>query len=208
MKLARFARIRGIALTVAVATFGALGTVVTAAAPQEPRVPPTEGAPTFSAGRGADHLPEVCQLPSAWRGGADVAHHLPGCAAVGHGRFARRFWRARCRRGTPTRSTASSATTSASPQQEIDTIVKWASAGARRGQSGGHAGAARSSPRAGRLARRTGLRDAGRVPDSRRRARSTISTSRCRPISRKTAGCRPAKCAPAIASTCTTSSSR
>ena len=60
---------------------------------------------------------------------------------------------------------------------------------------------------ADRHARRR-VRDAGDVPGPGDAARSTTSTSRCRPTSPKIAGCRPAKCARAIASTCTTSSSR
>ena len=76
-----------------------------------------------------------------------------------------------------------------------------------RRQSVAHAGAA-EIPR-GLADRHAGrrLRDADGVSRSRPRARSNTSTSRCRPTSPRTGGCRRAKCEPAIARTCITSSS-
>ena len=65
----------------------------------------------------------------------------------------------------------------------------------------------RSSPRAGRSGRPIRCSRCKPTIRCRRPARSTTSTSRSRPTSPKTGGCRRAKCAPAIARTCITSSS-
>ena len=74
-------------------------------------------------------------------------------------------------------------------------------------QSEGHAGAAEVRRGLADRQARSGVRDGERLRDSRRAAPSTTSTSRSRPTSPRTAGCRRARCAPAIARTCTTSSS-
>ena len=158
--------------------------------------------------RRADRLREVRRAatgPAKWRRCRSSSYQ--GRAAVGRrdsreGRGARDA--AVARRPQPT---ARSATTRACSQAEIDTIVRWVDARRARGRPEGRAGAAHvrrglADRQAGR-----GVRDAGRLRGAGATARSTISTSRCRPTSPRTAGCRPAKCAPAIARTCTTSSS-
>ena len=92
-------------------------------------------------------------------------------------------------------------------QREIDTIAAWVEAGASEGNPS-ELPALPKFPEGWQIGHaRSGVPDAGRLSDAQHRARSTISTSRSRPISPKTGGCRPAKCVPAIARTSITSSS-
>ena len=92
-------------------------------------------------------------------------------------------------------------------QREIDTIAAWVKARRQRGQSVRASGAARSSPMAGRLGTPDQVFEMQadyQVPAYWQR--STTSTSRSRPASPRTSGCRQVKCARAIARTCITSS--
>jgi hypothetical protein len=132
MRLARFARIRGIALTVAVATVGAFGTVVAGGASQEPRVPPTESAPTFS----ADVAPIMyrkcvsCHRPGEIAPMSFITYQdvRPWARSIREKVLAREMppWDADPQHGKFRNDRSLT-------QQEIDTIVKWANAGARQG---------------------------------------------------------------------------
>ena len=132
MRLARFARIRGVVLTVAVATFAAFGTVVTGDAPQEPRVPPTESAPTFS----ADVAPIMyrkcvsCHRPGEIAPMSFITYKdvRPWARSIREKVLAREMppWDADPQHGKFRNDRSLT-------QQEIDTIVKWANAGARQG---------------------------------------------------------------------------
>ena len=132
MKLARFARIRGIVMTVTVATLGAFGTVVTGDASQEPRVPPTESAPTFS----ADVAPIMyrkcvsCHRPGEIAPMSFITYQdvRPWARSIREKVLAREMppWDADPQHGKFRNDRSLT-------QQEIDTIVKWANAGARQG---------------------------------------------------------------------------
>ena len=79
--------------------------------------------------------------------------------------------------------------------------------GRARRQPERHAGAAEVRRGLADWQAGSGVRDGGRLRGAGARHASTTSTSKCPPTSPRTAGCRPGKCAPAIARTCTTSSS-
>ena len=175
--------------------------------PQTPRAAAPTDAPTFT----RDVAPIMfAKCASCHRPGevAPMSLLTYSDARPWAGAIRRRSARARCRRGTPIRQHGTFRNDLQPDATARSTrSSRWVGRRRARRRSGGAAAAA-EVPRglADRHARRR-VRDAGRTSRFRPQARSTTSISRCRRISPKTSGCRPAKCAPAIARTCITSSS-
>jgi hypothetical protein len=133
MRLARFATIRGIALIVVFAAFVGSGTIVLkGGAPQDSRVPPTEGAPTFS----NDVAPIMyrkcvsCHRPGEIAPMSFITYQnvRPWARSIREKVLAREMppWDADPQHGKFRNDRSLTA-------EEIDTIVKWANAGARQG---------------------------------------------------------------------------
>ena len=108
--------------------------------------------------------------------GADVADDVRRCAAVGARRSRRASRRARCRRGTSTKRSASQQFKNdpSLSDEEIATIVKWVDAGAPRGNPADMPPLppVRRHRRPGRLARRTSSSSSRRT-----RCRRPVPTS-------------------------------
>jgi hypothetical protein len=119
-------------LKVAVATFVIFGTVVTGGTPQEPRVPPTANAPTFS----SDVAPIMykkcvsCHRPGEIAPMSFISYQdvRPWARSIREKVLAREMppWDADPQHGKFRNDRSLT-------EQEIDTIVKWANAGARQG---------------------------------------------------------------------------
>ena len=158
-------------------------------------------------GRRADLLQELHELPPPGRDRPDVAADVQGCASLGEVDCDPGVRRARCRRGTPIRRTATFLNDRrlSRGREGHDRDV------GERGRAGRQPDRLPAAPdvrdrMVDREARR-GVQHGRRTTRSRPKARSLTSTSRCRPRSLRTSGSRRWKCAPAIRACSTTCSS-
>ena len=90
---------------------------------------------TFAKDVASDPVQELRGVSSAGRDRSDVAAQLQRSSSVGEIDSRSRSRAARCRRGLPIRTTASSRMTDGSRRQEIDTIVAWVDGGAKEGDA-------------------------------------------------------------------------
>ena len=154
--------------------------------------------------RRANFLQELCELSPARRDRADVADELTRRFGRGRKRFARRWPRSRCRRGTPIRNTAIGRTIDDCRRRKLIRLSRGSTA-ARRKVIQRTCLQHRNSQAAGRSASPIWCfrcQSSSRFPP---KARSRISISPCRPTSKRTAIFKRSRLARAISRSCITS---